>query len=750
MDKAQDNPAPRVDENVPTTAEKSPEEPPADVETVQDIEAALTRDDGLGGSDEVVMVDINDTEGNDSRGDESEEEKIPQLPLLVDVHWLNFEQFKNRYATDDGVAIIEVLRGHQRMAHEALQESNKRKRQKKWESKLKSTNDKDPNWIQRVRIQSAPLLHILSYLTGHEDGWSPSTPRTFFRPFRTFYYFQPQMKKCLDILEERWAEAEKLESETSEEEPTVTMAQSKGEDLPDNQDNEDNQYNQEKPVNANSKEDGDDIVVDEDISLGEALAGDVVDSVIGLRHLRRYVSFVDEHIMPLWKRAVTQRKVRFLDLWMSFQPGELLYVPPASEATQTPDSTAKAKRRNMYQSAWRLYSLVQDRIKDDTPDDMVVNSNRALDLHCYYIDCNGTSYGPVIHTFEIRDFEGERDITSLEIYPMRFVKDVEKMKSNLRRQGELFRSVMTEKHLCYDGWTLTHEPMGDDDDKQRNSEHIDGDVIIDFVEGYKADSSLSPPSFDGLSNFDDNDWPSGDDMLSIQYWSDRSRTRLLEETKERTQRGEWFGDRLTIQHQKENKFIKAWEADEVPQLEEDDLMLLPRRVVAYALRERKFVMADIQALRKVTSPENIFKDLKIDEHHKKIVKSLVKAHFSKRDIQKQQSTVPLNQDLIRGKGSGLVFLLHGVPGVGKTATAEAVASANKKPLFVITCGDLGFTPKEVETSLREIFRLAQIWDCVLLLDEAEVFLSRRDINDLHRNGLVSGTYFILTLVHASR
>jgi len=31
------------------------------------------------------------------------------------------------------------------------------------------------------------------------------------------------------------------------------------------------------------------------------------------------------------------------------------------------------------------------------------------------------------------------------------------------------------------------------------------------------------------------------------------------------------------------------------------------------------------------------------------------------------------QDFIRGKGSGLFILLHGVPGVGKTATAEAIA-----------------------------------------------------------------------------
>lgn len=71
----------------------------------------------------------------------------------------------------------------------------------------------------------------------------------------------------------------------------------------------------------------------------------------------------------------------------------------------------------------------------------------------------------------------------------------------------------------------------------------------------------------------------------------------------------------------------------------------------------------------------------------------------------------------------LAFLLHGgVPGVGKTATAKAVAQENKRPLFSITCGDLGIEAEDVELRLSRIFRLANLWDCVLLLDEADIFL----------------------------
>ena len=109
-----------------------------------------------------------------------------------------------------------------------------------------------------------------------------------------------------------------------------------------------------------------------------------------------------------------------------------------------------------------------------------------------------------------------------------------------------------------------------------------------------------------------------------------------------------------------------------------------------------------------------------------------------------QGLEPVYQDFIRGKGKGLVILLHGAPGVGKTATAEAIAYAHRKPLFSITCGDLGIEPTGVERTLSEIFRLANLWDCVLLLDEAEIFLSHREKKDdnLQRNALVSSKHLI--------
>jgi hypothetical protein len=58
-------------------------------------------------------------------------------------------------------------------------------------------------------------------------------------------------------------------------------------------------------------------------------------------------------------------------------------------------------------------------------------------------------------------------------------------------------------------------------------------------------------------------------------------------------------------------------------------------------------------------------------------------------------------------------------------------------LFPITCGDIGETAMEVETNLQQNFRLAHRWDSVLLLDEADVFLAKRNKTDLRRNAVTS-------------
>lgn len=93
-------------------------------------------------------------------------------------------------------------------------------------------------------------------------------------------------------------------------------------------------------------------------------------------------------------------------------------------------------------------------------------------------------------------------------------------------------------------------------------------------------------------------------------------------------------------------------------------------------------------------------------------------------------------DFIEGKSAGNVILCKGIPGVGKTLTAEVYAELIARPLYTIRSGSLGADAESIADNLNEIFQRAQRWNCVLLLDEADVFVAQRT-NDVQQNAIVA-------------
>ena len=94
-------------------------------------------------------------------------------------------------------------------------------------------------------------------------------------------------------------------------------------------------------------------------------------------------------------------------------------------------------------------------------------------------------------------------------------------------------------------------------------------------------------------------------------------------------------------------------------------------------------------------------------------------------------------DVVQGKGRGVILQLSGPPGVGKTLTAESVAEAMRVPLYVLSAGDLGTSAGNVKKALKDILRMVPKWGAVLLLDEADMLMETRNARDLVRNELVS-------------
>ncbi|RYC59099.1 hypothetical protein CHU98_g7106 [Xylaria longipes] len=136
--------------------------------------------------------------------------------------------------------------------------------------------------------------------------------------------------------------------------------------------------------------------------------------------------------------------------------------------------------------------------------------------------------------------------------------------------------------------------------------------------------------------------------------------------------------------------------------------------------------------------EGLVDHLVMTPQRKRILKALAKSFARTNKNGEPLKGEPWTADFIPGKGHGLIFLLHGRPGVGKTYTAECIAAFTKRPLMILTSSDIGTIPSAAEVNLTKHFKAAQRWGAVLLIDEADVFMERRSTADLVRNSLVAG------------
>jgi hypothetical protein len=675
----------------------------------------------------------------DSRTDIDEAEdygnppELGQITIIPEVRKCGIVQFKNRFnVAEKGIYAVDAFESDSFLEQEIQEELKLRQifprkqaknRGKTAEpaSKLATRNihvgKSGPKSVTRIRIQSPALLLILSKVM--KEAWGGS-PRTFLRPFRALISFHSQVCEVLRELETKWDQ----QGETLEAART-----------PPSQDGTSSQRSDEARISLD-------------------------DSVAALAELRCYVQFMSREIMPLYRRfeeldEMSNAKVRFQDLWYLFRVGEIVYRPCGTGADKEIDDLTLGNRHwRVYgtRPAWLKYRMgaVDDHRNYTSDDDAEMAS---FGVHCYYIDYTGVEFCAVTVTFEIQPYEGERPIKSLKVFPQRFLTNhVEKLKASADF-GNLFLRSLETRHAAYNWWTMTLDPRGEPTTDAEGTilqrpEYVDSEVIVDFVEAFQAcpswkpvPSILKPEELSPSTTFDD---------FYINWWSDSDRTTLLAETTEIIVLRSGVTTRERNKNLIKDKFLVSIRENDknnilttAKYLRECDLPLLPARLFAYVLRDRKFVQLDVQRLNSVKESNNVFDCLKIPDNHKDIIQSLIEDHFLKKAENKKDGIERPALDWVKGKGKGLFILLHGVPGVGKTATAEAVAQASGKPLFAITCGDLGLTPKEMECALQRIFRLANTWDCVLLLDEVDTFFSQRSKGDatLTRNVLVSGKTF---------
>lgn len=148
----------------------------------------------------------------------------------------------------------------------------------------------------------------------------------------------------------------------------------------------------------------------------------------------------------------------------------------------------------------------------------------------------------------------------------------------------------------------------------------------------------------------------------------------------------------------------------------------------YSLKNKMWLNFFVNCVENIEWQKDAFDRLVLPKNQKELILGFTESQRKNRDT---------FDDVIEGKGRGMIILLCGPPGVGKTLTSEAVAEEMKVPLYLMSAGDLGFDPRHVETKLQDILEMCSRWNAVLLLDEADVFLEQRSLHELERNKLVS-------------
>ncbi|KAF4636197.1 hypothetical protein G7Y89_g1892 [Cudoniella acicularis] len=160
--------------------------------------------------------------------------------------------------------------------------------------------------------------------------------------------------------------------------------------------------------------------------------------------------------------------------------------------------------------------------------------------------------------------------------------------------------------------------------------------------------------------------------------------------------------------------------EDYPPLKESFILCLPGTIPGFDMNKKLWTTLDVTRIKPIVWDDGIFQSLVIDRRAKELIAALITNRI---DAEK-------GADVVAGKGNGLVFLLHGAPGTGKSLTAESVAEYARKPLYRFTSGELGTDAVEAEKVIKNVYHM-------VLLDEADDLLEQRRVFDMKRNSIIS-------------
>lgn len=384
-------------------------------------------------------------------------------------------------------------------------------------------------------------------------------------------------------------------------------------------------------------------------------------------------------------KDTTKGIITFQHIWLIFEPGTIVFTTEESD-----------------DFAMQLFS---SRF-------VTRNDERAFELICEFVDFDGYRFGSQKTVVYLRSFQGTKPIRALEAFPLKMHGQVEQVKAKLIERGEKFESLAGSHFRHYNGLGFRRNRDG-----SKEQCNVNGRVVIDAFGFNRCNPTQSnyfrrsrTPAIPGYDRI-----PS-EGFEGVEDWREgprRDASGIATETF-----GEGGVPRDAFSEQSRPKLSDLWK------------LLCSPYVSGFSLNEKKWLIMLVSAVSDITFNELAFSDLRLPDEQKDLIVGFSSSYQCYRNNMDGQL-------VIGGKGRGILVLLCGPPGVGKTLTVESVAEKMKVPLFTLTPGDLGLNPTTIEHSLRGLISMCARWGAIILLDEADVLLAERSHNELERNNIVS-------------